>query len=302
MPRRSPSRRTVHIPVMLREVLAQLELRDGLVVVDGTVGAGGHSQKILPIIGDSGRLIGIDRDREMLDRAAQVVSGPQVVLEQASYLQLSEVLEKCGLNDVDRILLDLGLSSDQLASPDRGFGFDTSGTLDMRFDVRTGQSVAELLASASESQIAEVIQEFGEDRQAGNIAKQIVAQRKSGQPVETVDQLIDAVLAATGGNLGDRRSPSVVRVFQAMRIAVNEELKQLDRFLDTVLPHVLRPGGRIVIITFHSLEDRRVKQAFRESEVLKLITPKPLAPTPSEVRMNPRARSAKLRVAERIER
>ncbi|TWT57741.1 Ribosomal RNA small subunit methyltransferase H [Thalassoglobus neptunius] len=302
MTRRSPSRRTVHIPVMLREVLAQLDLRDGLTVVDGTVGAGGHSQKILPMIGEAGRLIGIDRDREMLDRAAQVVAGPQVVLEQASYLQLQEVLAKRGLTDVDRILLDLGLSSDQLASPDRGFGFDTSGSLDMRFDVNTGQSVSELLASASENEIAEIIQEFGEDRQAGNIAKQIVSQRKSGQPIQNVDQLVDAVLAATGGHSGDRRSPSVVRVFQAMRIAVNEELKQLDHFLDSVLPHVLRPGGRIAIITFHSLEDRRVKQAFRQSELLKLVTPKPLAPTPSEVRMNPRARSAKLRVAERIER
>lgn len=302
MTRPSPSRRTVHVPVMLREVLTQLDLREGQTVVDGTVGAGGHSQKILPMLGESGQLIGLDRDPEMLARAAQVVTGPRAHLEQSSYRQLPEVLARLGIQQVDRILLDLGLSSDQLADRNRGFGFDTTGALDMRFDQSAGSSVAELLSSASESELETLFREYGEDRLSDKIAKQIVQQRHQGKAIQTADQLVEAVLSATGGKSGDRKSPSVTRVFQALRIAVNEELQQLDVFLESVLPVVLRPGGRVAIISFHSLEDRRVKSAFRDAGQWKLVTQKPLSPTPSEVRMNPRSRSAKLRVAERIER
>lgn len=297
MPRPTPSRRTVHIPVMLREVLDQLAIEPGIIIVDGTVGAGGHSQRILSAMNQQGQLIGVDRDQSMLDRAAQVVSAPNVSLHQGSYAQLGEVLDQLQIEKVDRVLLDLGLSSDQLADPERGFGFDTSGTLDMRFDKSSGQSVAEFLQSASATDIAAAIQSFGEDPDSDRIAEAIV-RRRSSNPVVTADQLVELVESVTGES-SKRKSPSVARVFQALRIVVNQELEQLDRFLKTVLPERLKPGGRIVIITFHSLEDRMVKEAFRDDSVWHNLTRKPIPPTPSEIRNNPRSRSAKIRVAER---
>lgn len=295
----SPSRRTVHVPVMLREVIKQLDLSSGQTVLDGTVGAGGHSQKILEAIGETGQLVGLDRDETMLKRAAEVLHEENVSLRQASYVEAAEVLKELDIPQVDRVLLDLGLSSDQLADADRGFGFDTSGSLDMRFDVQSGKSVRKFLERADVSEIENAIREFGEEKQAAKIASEIVRSRQSGAPVERVSQLVELILKATSAPAGNHRTSSVTRVFQALRIAVNAELEHLDRFLVEVLPKILKTGGRVVIITFHSLEDRRVKEAFRDKSCWKNLTPKPLLPTASEVRRNPRARSAKLRVAER---
>lgn len=298
MPRPSPSRRTVHIPVMLHEVLDQLAITPELTIVDGTLGAGGHSQKILQLMGQQGRLIGLDRDPSMIDRAAQVVTGPNVSLHQCSYAQMGEVLDELHIPQVDRVLLDLGLSSDQLADPRRGFGFDTSGPLDMRFDTTSGRSAADLLQRATPAELEQIFTEYGEEKAAAQIAAAIAERNRSRQPVQTADQLVQLVEKVTGPS-GKAKSPSVARIFQSLRIAVNRELDQLETFLHTILPERLKVGGRAVIITFHSIEDRMVKEAFRDSTRWNNLTRKPLAPTPSEVRVNPRSRSAKLRVAER---
>lgn len=298
MPRPTPSRRTVHVPVMLHEVLEHLAIQPPLIIVDGTVGAGGHSQHILKMMKSQGQLIGLDRDQSMLDRAAQVVHGPLVSLHQSSYAELDRILDELKIHQVDRVLLDLGLSSDQLVDPERGFGFDTQGSLDMRFDTRTGQSVKQLLRTATEAEMEEIFRTYGEDKNSARIASALVARRQSRQPIETANQLVDLV-TSVAPSTGAKKSPSVVRVFQALRIAVNRELDQLQTFLSEVLPQRLRSGGRTVMITFHSLEDRLVKEAFRDEQIWNNLTRKPLSPTASEVRMNPRSRSAKLRVAER---
>lgn len=291
------SERTVHVPVMLHEVLEQLDLQPGLTIVDGTLGAGGHSQKILQKMDPTSRLIGLDRDASMLARAAQVVTGPQATLVESSYARLGTILDEMGIGQVDRALLDLGLSSDQLADNERGFGFETTGSLDMRFDQSRGVSAAELLRTADEAELARIFRDYGEDPEAVRIAQEVVAERKRGRPVSTpaaLKQLVERFQPVL-----KHKSHPATRIFQALRIAVNGELDELETFLRDVLPERLRPGGRVLMITFHSLEDRLVKQAFRETTIWDNLTRKPIVATPSEVRWNPRARSAKLRVAQR---
>jgi len=290
------SERTVHVPVMVHEVLESLDLAPGLMIVDGTVGAGGHSRKILERMDPSCRLIGIDRDSEMLARAAQVVKGQNVFLVQGSYVELPRILHELGLDAVHRVLIDLGLSSDQLSDPDRGFGFATSGPLDMRFDPTQGISAAELLATADATELERILAEYGEEAAAGKIASEIVFLRKRGRSPQTADELLALLERLLGRGVPGKSHPAT-RVFQALRIAVNRELEQLEVFLTDVLPRTLSVGGRVLVITFHSLEDRLVKQAFREVERWENLTRKPIVPTPSEVRWNPRSRSAKLRVA-----
>lgn len=303
MPR--PSRpagqqRTVHVPVMLREILHWLELGPGLTVLDGTVGAGGHSQHILKSLGPTGRLVGLDRDPTMLQRAAQVVAGENVTLKQSSYAQADAVLDELQIPQVDRILLDLGLSSDQLADQDRGFGFDVGGgLLDMRFDQSQGKPAAELLRQLSVQELQRIFEEYGEERQARPIAEAIHDRSRRGEPVQTASELA-ALIEHVVRSRGKSDSHPATRVFQALRIAANRELEQLETFLSDVAPRRLKPGGRIVLITFHSLEDRIVKQFLRETQTWDTLTPKPVAPTPSEIRLNPRSRSAKLRAAVRL--
>jgi len=292
------SSRTVHVPVMVREVLSQMQLESGLTIVDGTVGAGGHSQQILKKIDAESRLIGLDRDPAMLARAAQVLDDPRVSLRQSSYAELKPVLEELNINKVDRVLLDLGLSSDQLADAERGFGFDTTGPLDMRFDVTQGIPVAELLATADGEELEAIFTDYGEETESRRLTEQIIAARSQGG-IRTAGDLKTLVERVVGTPAKGKSHPAT-RIFQALRIAVNRELEQLDTFLKQILPDVLNDGGLALIITFHSLEDRLVKQAFRESELWENITRKPLTATPSEVRWNPRSRSAKLRVAKRI--
>jgi len=291
------SERTVHVPVMVHEVLEQLALLPGLTIVDGTLGAGGHSQKILQKMDATSRLIGLDRDATMLARAAEVVNEERVTLKESSYAQLDQVLDDLGIDQVDRVLLDLGLSSDQLADVRRGFGFETTGPLDMRFDVSQGLSAAELLRIADEDQLEKIFRDYGEDPEARRLAQEIVAERKRGRGIATaaaLKQLVERFIPVK-----KTRSHPATRIFQALRIAVNGELDELETFLHKVLPERLRPGGRVLVITFHSLEDRLVKQAFRETTIWENLTRKPLVATPSEVRWNPRSRSAKLRVAQR---
>ncbi|MFI4851347.1 MAG: 16S rRNA (cytosine(1402)-N(4))-methyltransferase RsmH [Gimesia chilikensis] len=295
-------KRPVHIPVLLREVMEQLDLSPGLVVVDGTVGAGGHSQHILKQIGTTGTLIGLDRDEMMLGFAreklgVETLPDGQCFLRQASYAELPAVLEELQIPSVDRVLLDLGLSSDQLSDETRGFGFETPGDLDLRFDTRQGIPAWQLLETLSEAELVEIMEVYGEERFSQRIASQLVQQRKTN-PVRTAADLIKAVQAAMPAKaLATARKNPATRVFQALRIAANQELEQLEIMLDAVLPQALKPGGRAVIISFHSLEDRMVKQAFKDRDQWKNLTAKPITATQAEQRVNPRCRTAKLRVA-----
>ena len=285
---------SVHRPVMMREVLKLLQLKPGLTVMDGTVGAGGHSAEILKQVGESGQLVGFDRDPMMLGHAAMRLSKSNVTLLRAPYSEAAIELKRVGISHVDRVFLDLGLSSDQLSDRNRGFGFDSGGDLDMRFDVSRGKSAQEFLRSCTRDQLIRVITEFGEEPQAERIADALQQEQHRG-PIRSAEQLADVVRRAVRSSQG-RRDPAT-RVFQAFRIAVNEELWHLERMLSQVLPLVLKQDGLAVIITFHSLEDRIVKSEFKGNQGWYVLTKNPLRPTPGEVRINPRSRSAKLRAA-----
>ena len=290
-----------HVPVLLREVERMLDLTPGLIVVDGTVGAGGHSRMIVRRIGSEGTLIGLDRDPMMLALAAQALPvSNHVVLKQASYVELPDVLTDLGFSGVDRVLLDLGLSSDQLADASRGFSFLAEGPLDLRFDKSRGRSAAEFLRTASEGELERVLREYGEDSASRRIAKYLVG-RAASKPIETGAELADAITECLGihrREAGDKHPAT--RVFQALRIAVNEELEHVARGLEESVFGVLKPGGLAVVITFHSLEDRIVKQEFRRTDRWENLTAKPIEATHQEQRVNPRSRSAKLRVARKL--
>lgn len=295
-------KKPVHLPVLLREVIEQLDLSPGLVVVDGTVGAGGHSEHILRRIGTEGTLIGLDRDTMMLEYAREKLGveklpAGQCHLRQASYAELPSVMDELKLSSVDRVLLDLGLSSDQLADDQRGFGFESTGELDLRFDIRSGVPAWELLETLSAAELCNIFEVYGEERFSQQIAAQIVKRRKK-HSIKTAADLIEIVQQAIPGKaLAAARKNPATRVFQALRIAANQELKQLEIMLDSVLPDALAPGGKAAIISFHSLEDRMVKQAFKNRSLWKNLTPKPIEATQAEQRVNPRCRTAKLRVA-----
>jgi len=289
--------RAVHVPVLMREVLAQMQLQPGMIVVDGTVGAGGHSREILRQLGPQGRLIGLDRDPMMLGHAAKQVAGENVSLCHASYVELPAVLKKLGISGVDRILLDLGLSSDQLSDASRGFSFSSQGPLDLRFDVTQGQSAAEALALWSSQELEQAFAEFGEEPLARPLAEFLV-KRRGAHPIRTGADLATAVAECPAFR---RQGPSdknpATRVFQALRIAVNQELDHVQRGISSSCFEALKTGGMLVVITFHSLEDRLVKNEFRRREHWENLTNKPVVGTPQEQRFNPRSRSAKLRAA-----
>jgi 16S rRNA (cytosine1402-N4)-methyltransferase len=290
-----------HQPVLLRETLTWLDLRPGLVVVDGTVGAGGHSQHILSRIGPTGTLIGLDRDPMMLNFAGAKVRGDNVHLVHSSYARLPQVLESLGRTRVDRVLLDLGLSSDQLSDAGRGFGFEAAGDLDLRFDITQGQPAWQLLETIDEADLERILTDYGEEHFSGAIARNIVRTR-SARPIRTPQDLTAAVSAGIPDRfLRDARKHPATRVFQALRIAVNRELEQLESLLSEGLSATLAPGGRAVVISFHSLEDRLVKNAFQDEKRWQNLTSKPVQASAAEERLNPRSRTAKLRAALRTE-
>lgn len=297
-PRRDPF--PIHQPVLPHEVHDLLDLLPGLKVVDATVGAGGHSRDILERIQPGGLLIGIDRDPMMLELASRTLGlpHPNVVLHQSSYVELPNILAEHEIDGVDRILADLGLSSDQLADTSRGFSFEADGPLDLRFDTSTGSPASELLASRSAEDLSHLFDEYGEEPFSRQIATHIVNSRRQ-TPIQTSRDLAAVVESAIPGRARTSRHPAT-RVFQALRIAVNEELQHVADFVDRVLPNALVPGGRAAIITFHSLEDRLVKRAFRNREIWQPVTSKPATASSVERRQNPRSRSAKLRVAVRL--
>jgi 16S rRNA (cytosine1402-N4)-methyltransferase len=283
--------------VLLQETLHVLDPRAGMTVVDGTVGAGGHAAAIAAAIGPGGVLIGLDRDAEILAHAeaalvdACAASGVRLHLVRASFEHVERVLAELGAPGCDRLLLDLGVSSLQLDSPQRGFSFMHDGPLDMRMSTTDAPTAAEWLRSVAPSTLEQVLREYGEERHARRIARAIVTARRRA-PIETTGQLADIVRAAAPRGAGRQRIHPATRTFQAVRIAVNDELGVLARGL-AAAERVLRDGGRLAVIAFHSLEDRLVKRFLRERMTLPFR--KPLRAGAEEIGRNPRARSARLR-------
>jgi len=272
------------------------------VVVDCTVGGGGHTQLLAARVGPDGRVIGLDQDPAMLELARPRLAGLPVTLVHAAFDDLTEVLRDLGVTAVDAVLADLGVCSDQLDNPARGLTFQTDGPLDMRLDPTRGEPAGALVNRLSEHDLADLIYQFGEERFSRRIARRIVEARRDST-IETTGRLAEIVRRSVPRMTGRRGRPGIdpaTRTFQALRIAVNDELGALDRLLERV-PKVLAPGGRAVLISFHSLEDRRVKQAFRRKDIWTVLTKKPVTAGDDEVRANPRARSAKLRAAKRSE-
>lgn len=309
-----------HVSVLLEEVVAILAPKPGMRILDATVGLGGHIGGLLDAAKGDAWALGLDRDREALAEAARRLErfGDRVRLVRTRFSRFPEALGEAGWETVDAVILDAGMSSLQLDDPRRGFGFIADGPLDMRMGIEDGGESAESLVNrASFARLREIIREFGEDPQAGRIARAIVAAREEAA-ITTTGRLAQIVAAAYPAKWrATARQHPATRTFQALRMAVNEELRELEEFLRAI-PDYLAPGGRVAVISFHSLEDRLVKRAFRfeatgcicprEQVVcvcghkprLRILTKKPLVPGEAEIAANSRARSAKLRAAERL--
>jgi 16S rRNA (cytosine1402-N4)-methyltransferase len=296
-------RPTEHVPVLVAPLLRLLEPRVGQVVLDGTVGLGGHAAMLLPHLLPGGRYIGLDLDERMLIPARERLAAfdPAVALFAANFTDFPQVLARLGVPAVDTMLLDLGVNSAQLADAERGFSFDQEGPLDMRFDPAQGQRALDLVNGLSERELADLFYFNAQEPQSRRIARRICQVRHEGR-ITTTRALARAVESAGGGTGGGRIHPAT-RVFQALRIAVNRELDNLRQFLDQSIAH-LRPGGRLAVISFHSLEDAIVKQFVRREKAagrLEELTRRPEIADARERAENPRSRSAKLRVARRTE-
>ncbi|HJV66546.1 MAG TPA: 16S rRNA (cytosine(1402)-N(4))-methyltransferase RsmH [Geomonas sp.] len=307
-----------HISVMPDEVLAALKPHSGGIYVDGTLGGAGHAGLILTASSPEGVLIGFDRDAEAISAAGQRLApfGARARLFQRNFARLAETLAEIGVDAIDGFVLDLGVSSHQLDREERGFSFMQDAPLDMRMDRSAGETAADLVNTLSEAELARIITDYGEERWSKRIASFIVQAREK-EPIETTLQLVDIVKGAIPKAKWEERLHPATRTFQALRIAVNEELKSLETGLAGLLG-LLKKGGRGAVISFHSLEDRIVKEAFRAAATgctcpkelpicvcgkkpqCKVVTGKPLMARPEEVAANPRSRSAKLRVVEKI--
>lgn len=287
----------IHVPVLAAEVIEWLNPQAGQVIVDGTLGGGGHTRLFAERAGlSNGFVIALDRDPAAITAAERNLSGLPVKVASANFSELPEVLGELKIDAVDGVLLDLGISSDQLADAERGFSFDSTGSLDLRFNLEEGEPAWNLITRLPERELADVIYRYGEERFSRRIARRIVEQRTE-RPIKTASELAELVRRCVPRSV-DRIDPAT-RTFQALRIAVNRELESLEAALEKI-PNCLKVGGRLAIISFHSLEDRRAKEAFRGDPRLKPLTKKPVRPTDDEVQRNPRSRSAKLRVAERV--
>jgi 16S rRNA (cytosine1402-N4)-methyltransferase len=284
---------------MLEEVITCLEPKDGGLYVDGNLGLGGHTEKILETCGPTGQVVGFDWDAAALtlarERLARFAGRVRFVHE--NFTSIKETLMELGIGTIDGLLLDLGLSSLQLDGSGRGFSFKGSEPLDMRMDQRQEVTAAQLINEASQEELADIFFYYGEERQARRIAEEIVEARRK-EKIVTTDQLVALVDRAIPKRFHPKKIHVATQVFQALRIAVNRELHSLEQVLADGAT-LLAPGARFCVISFHSLEDRLVKQAFRENPLLDVLTPKPLVPSRAECLRNPRARSAKLRVAAR---
>jgi 16S rRNA (cytosine1402-N4)-methyltransferase len=291
---------------MLAQVLAWLQPRPGAIYLDGTVGEGGHSEAILQASSPTGRLVGFDRDAEAIGAAQQALQSysGRVMLIHTAYREAATVLREMGVVGVDGALLDLGVSSRQLDTSARGFSFQTLGPLDMRMDRRDSQTAADLVNRLSETELSRILFEYGEERYSRRIARAIIRRREGG-PILTTMALVDVIRSAVPQVYVHGRLHFATRTFQALRIAVNHELEELVTSVP-MLARLLCPGGRLVILSFHSLEDRIVKRGFRElshdpSGEFLILTKRPIQSSHDESLANPRARSAKLRVLARKE-
>jgi 16S rRNA (cytosine1402-N4)-methyltransferase len=309
-----------HIPVLAGEVIEMLQPAPGSLQIDATLGGGGHTERILEASNPDGRLLGLDADGAAVARVADRLGprfGDRLVVRQANFRDLAAVAPEAGFGAVDGALFDLGLSSFQLADEVRGFGIRTGGPLDMRFDAARGVPAAELLATLDVAELTALFRRYGEEPKAGRIARAIVDARRTA-PIQTAEELAALIERLSPPNPRQpRRTHPATRVFQALRIAVNEELEALETGLAAAVD-LLRPGGRLVVLSYHSLEDRIVKRFFAAERRgcvcpphvpvcvcgheprLRLVTRRSLTPSAAEVIANPRARSARLRAAERL--
>ncbi|MFB3919074.1 MAG: 16S rRNA (cytosine(1402)-N(4))-methyltransferase RsmH [Candidatus Velamenicoccus archaeovorus] len=294
---------SLHKPVMEEEVLRFIHPRDGMVVVDATLGLGGHAAALAARLQPSGRLIMIDKDEESIAAAKERLqkSRPRCDFVHDDFRRIDRILDRLGIEGADAFLFDLGISSFQLDNPVRGFSIRAEGPLDMRMDRSGFISAYDLLNNLTEEEIASILWKFGEERFSRRIARSIVRARQDG-PITSTKELVDAVLRALPYRSHFQRIHPATRTFQALRIAVNRELDSLDEALKKAALY-LNKGGRICVISFHSLEDRIVKENFRElvrTERFRLVFKKIMRPTPEEIGRNPRSRSARMRVIERI--
>jgi 16S rRNA (cytosine1402-N4)-methyltransferase len=290
---------SVHTSVLPAAVMSFLAVRKGARIVDGTLGGGGHTRLIAEAVGPEGLVIAVDRDPVAIDRGARELAGLPVRFAQANYCDIPEVLDALSIDTVDGVLLDVGLSSDQLADGSRGFSFDAEGPLDLRFDPTEGEPAWRLVNRMSADNLADILYEFGEERLSRRIARRIVAARER-QPIRSAREFAEIVRSAVPRQHPPPRIHPATRTFQALRIAVNQELKSLRIALERV-PRRLAPEGRMVVISFHSLEDRLVKEAFRNAQVWQCLTRSPVTATDEEIGRNPRSRSGKLRAAQLAE-
>ncbi len=289
---------TAHVPVFPQEIVDALQAAPGQTLVDGTCGGGGHTELLANCVGGTGVVLGVDRDPAAVERCALRLSGLPVKLVVGNFADIPEIVQSVGLVPVDGICLDLGLSSDQLADDERGFSYHSEGPLDLRFDRDQGSPAWKLLDRLSEKHLADLIYQYGEERYSRRIAREIVSRRRQ-QPVRTAEQLAGLLRRVVPRSKHHSIDPAT-RTFQALRIAVNDELKWIEVAVRR-LPGILAIGGRLAVISFHSLEDRIVKNTFRDHPQLKVITRKTIRPTAEEVAANPRSRSARLRIAERVD-
>ena len=290
----APQTTLKHVPVLSNEVLSFLEIKPAGKYLDGTCGLGGHSEQILSKLSPNGFLIGTDIDNEAIDIAKTKLKkvGDNFHIEKCSYSQFPDVLKKLNIDKVDGVLLDLGLSSLQLDSKDRGFSFMRDASLDMRFDLDSKIKANDIINRFSEVELADIMYHFGEERMSRKISKNIIKNR----PINMVSELVEIIRISTPPN---KRNKTMARVFQSFRIAVNNEIDNLKKFLKKYISYV-KVGGKIVIISFHSIEDRIVKQSFKSSSnngVLKILTKKPIMASEEEKNFNKRSKSAKLRCA-----
>ena len=303
----------VHRPVMVREVLEYLACQPGQVVVDATVGSGGHAEAILERIGPEGRLIGIDRDPEAIERARECLSRHgRVTLINDNYARLEVILDELRVGAVDGVLLDCGASLEQLTTGRRGFSFRLDGPLDMRMDPGLETTAADLINTLPEEELARIFREYGGERRARRIARAVAATRQQ-QPITTTAQLAATITAAIPPRARPRRLHAATKSFMALRIAVNDELGALHKALDAAI-HRTRPRGRIVVLTYHSLEGGETKGAYRRARAssqcppspsgegprVRILTKRAVKPSAEEIKENPRSRSAILRAAERL--
>ncbi len=313
MPDRNKDAGTPHHPVLYQPSIDALQPHDGGRYVDATLGAGGHARGILEFSSPAGELLGLDRDENALSIASQRLAefSNRAFLIHSSYVQMKAEVENLGWPSVDGILMDLGLSSMQLDTPERGFSFRTDNPLDMRFDPTIGMSAADLINTYREDEISRILWEYGEEPKSRRIAAAIVRNR----PITTTGQLAALVAHVYGSHRGEHHPAT--RTFQAIRIAVNDELDGLQQTLPIAVS-LLKPGGRLAIITFHSLEDRLVKHFFQQESKdclcppsqpvctcghrasIRMVFRKPINPSKEEIEQNPRSRSAKLRIAEKL--